>query len=92
MDVTPFLLERWLNKHQFSTPPIEFDLAASTGPRWTLRDVVTRLAPDALERLLDAPVSYAPATGSAPLRAAIAQMAGVSPHDVIIVTGASEAQ
>jgi aspartate/methionine/tyrosine aminotransferase len=91
MQVTPFLLDRWLNEHQFATPPIEFDLAASTGPRWTWRDLATRLAPDALERVLDTPVSYAPATGSWALRVAIAEMAGVSPDQVMIVTGASEA-
>ena len=91
MHIRPFLLDRWLNEHQFATPPIEFDLAASTGPRWTWRDLTTTLAPDALERLLDETVSYGPATGSWALREAVAEMAGVAPDEVIIVTGASEA-
>ena len=91
MRIRPFLLDRWLNEHQFATPPIEFDLAASTGPSWTWRDLTTTLAPDALERLLDETVSYGPATGSRALREAVAEMAGVAPAEVIIVTGASEA-
>jgi aspartate/methionine/tyrosine aminotransferase len=91
VDVRPFLLDRWLNEHQFSTPPIEFDLAASTGPKWTWRELLSRVAPDTLERALDSSVSYGPATGSPELREAIAEMAGVSPAEVVVVTGASEA-
>lgn len=90
MEVTPFLLDRWLNEHQFSVPPIEFDLAASTGPKWSWRDLGSQLAPDALEAILDSSVSYGPATGSRALREAIAEMAEVSPAEVIVVTGASE--
>jgi aspartate/methionine/tyrosine aminotransferase len=91
MQVAPFLLDRWLSEHQFATPPIEFDLAASTGPKWTWRELLTRLAPDALEGMLDRGVSYGPATGSWALREAIAEMVDVSPQEVIVVTGASEA-
>jgi aspartate/methionine/tyrosine aminotransferase len=91
VQVTPFLLDRWLNEHQFSTPPIEFDLAASTGPQWLMRDFLAKFAPDALEQLLDAPISYGPASGSWALRTVIGEMAGVEPEDVTVVTGASEA-
>jgi aspartate/methionine/tyrosine aminotransferase len=91
MQVTPFLLDRWLSEYQFATPPIEFDLAASTGPKWTWRELVSQLAPGALDSILDTSVYYGPATGSAALREAIAQMVDVSPGEVIVVTGASEA-
>jgi|RhiMethySRZTD1v2_1073278.scaffolds.fasta_scaffold212310_2 aspartate/methionine/tyrosine aminotransferase len=91
MQMTPFLLDRWLSEYQFATPPIEFDLAASTGPKWTWRELVSQLAPGALDSILDTSVSYGPAPGSAALREAIAEMADVSPAQVIVVTGASEA-
>ena len=91
MRITPFLLDRWLSDHQFATPPIEFDLAASTGPRWTWDELLSQLAPGVLEGLGDAGVSYGPAAGSPALREAIAEMAGVSPAEVVAVTGASEA-
>src|SRR5262245_22762429 len=91
MNVTPFLLDRWLSEHQFSVPPIEFDLAASTGPRWTWRELLTQLAPDVVEGILDQGASYGPAPGSWALRESIAEMADVSPSEVIVVTGASEA-
>ena len=90
MQVSPFLLDRWLNEHQFAVPPIEFDLAASTGPRWTWSDLISTLAPDAMDQILDRSASYAPATGTWALRQAIADMAEVSPGEVIVVTGASE--
>jgi hypothetical protein len=81
MKVTQFLLDRWLNERQFATPPLEFNLAASTGPRWTWRELRSELAPDALEQVLDRTVSYGPATGSSALREAIAEMEGVVPNE-----------
>src|SRR5262245_19359219 len=91
MQMTPFLLDRWLSAYPFATTPIEFDLAASTGPKWTWGELVSQLAPGALDGILDTTVTYGPATGSAALREAIAEMADVSPAEVIVVTGASEA-
>jgi DNA-binding transcriptional MocR family regulator len=91
MKITTFLLERWLSDHQFSTPPIEFDLAASTGPKWTWRELLSLLDPEAREAMFDGDASYGPATGSWALREAIAEMVGVSPEAVVAVTGASEA-
>jgi aspartate/methionine/tyrosine aminotransferase len=91
MQIAPFLLDRWLSEHQFASPPIEFDLAASTGPRWTWGELLSQLAPGVVEGLRDAGVSYGPAAGSLALREAIAEMAGVSPGEVVAVTGASEA-
>jgi aspartate/methionine/tyrosine aminotransferase len=91
MRVAPFLLDRWLTEHQFADPPIEFDLAASTGPRWTWGDLLSQLAPDAVDTIRLGGVSYGPAAGSPAVREAVAEMAGVSPADVIVVTGVSEA-
>jgi hypothetical protein len=36
MDLPPFLLDQWLTKYDFASPPIEFNLASSTGPRWSV--------------------------------------------------------
>jgi len=91
MRISPFLLDRWLDEHHFSTPPIEHDLAASTGPIWTLRELLSLIDPDEREQLFDAPVYYAPGDGDRRLREAIAGMAGVSPDEVQITTGAQEA-
>jgi aspartate/methionine/tyrosine aminotransferase len=91
MEMRPFLLDQWLSKHQFASPPIEYDLASSTGPRWTVRELLALVDDDERERLFDQPVYYAPPEGGAELREAIAAMAGVTADDVRITTGASEA-
>jgi hypothetical protein len=36
MKLPPFLLDHWLAAHEFASPPIRFNLASSTGPAWTL--------------------------------------------------------
>jgi aspartate/methionine/tyrosine aminotransferase len=91
MELRPFLLDQWLAEHQFATPPIELDLAASTGPKWTLREVLDLLEPEERERAFDSPVYYAPPEGALELREAVAGMAGVAPDHVRITTGAAEA-
>jgi len=40
MDIPPFLLDHWLAAYDFRTPPIPYNLASSTGPSWTLEDVM----------------------------------------------------
>lgn len=80
-------LGRWLDEHH----TVEPNLAASTGPVWTLGELLAFLEDDEHERLLDAPVYYPPATGGAELRDAVAGMAGVAPEHVQITTGAAEA-
>jgi aspartate/methionine/tyrosine aminotransferase len=87
----PFLLDQWLSKHQFASPPIEYDLASSTGPRWTVRELLALVDDDVRERLFDRPLYYAPPEGGAELREAIAAVVGVTADDVRITTGASEA-
>jgi aspartate/methionine/tyrosine aminotransferase len=81
-----FLLDRWLNEHDGKP----FNLACSMGPPMTLADLAALTGAD-VERLLTAPVVYPPAEGGAGLRAAVAGLYDVSPDDVQILTGASEA-
>ena len=51
MKLPPFLLDQWLQQKFSANPPIEFDLGSSTGPVWTLRELLA-LGGD-LEELLD---------------------------------------
>jgi hypothetical protein len=71
MELKPFLLDIWLDKYEHG---IEFNLAASTGPSWTLNEILS-LASDE-ERLLffNHKVVYSRPAGADGLRAAIADM------------------
>jgi aspartate/methionine/tyrosine aminotransferase len=83
-----FLLDRWLNINEASA--IEFHLGSSTGPRWTLGEVLD-LEPGSRERLFGADVVYPPGTGTDAMRAALAGMYSVPPEQVLVVAGGSEA-
>lgn len=89
MNLPPFLLDQWISKYDFAEPPIAYNLASSTGPRWSV-DELTRLgaAPPALASSV---LSYAPPAGSRPLREAVADCHGADPDWVVMTTGASEA-
>lgn len=91
MELPPFLLDQWIAQKDSANPPIDFDLASSTGPVWTLRELLALSGERNLDGLLDTKVSYTPATGTSALRTAIASLEGVDPDDVQVVTGASEA-
>lgn len=91
MQVPPFLLDEWLNEYHFRSEPPEFDLASSTGPRWSVRDLLGWMTPEEKQLLEETPAVYSPATGSPTLRQAVADLQGVTAQDVQIVTGASEA-
>lgn len=91
MDLEPFLLDRWLANYQFASPPIRYDLAASTGPKWTLDEVLELGGEDARAELGKLKLSYAPPNGGIELRTAIANCHGVDPESVVVTTGASEA-
>lgn len=91
MRFAPFLLDQWLNKYQHSEPPIEFDLAASTGPTWTVRELLALESADLRQQLLDTPLAYMRLEGTKSLCEAIAQMEGVRPEEIQITTGAAEA-
>jgi aspartate/methionine/tyrosine aminotransferase len=86
-----FLLDEWMNQYQHSEPPMEFDLSTSTGPVWTLRELLALGEPDELNRLLETSLDYTRLQGSAPLCEAIATLEGVDAADVQVTTGAAEA-
>ncbi len=89
MQYAPFLLEQWLEEH--AEPPLEFNLAASYGPSWTVRELLELDGADARERLLDSAIMYSRSAGGGSLRAALAAMQGVAVEEVLITTGAAEA-
>jgi aspartate/methionine/tyrosine aminotransferase len=92
MKLTPFLLDQWLGQSHTVQPPIEFDLGASTGPVWTVREVLALAGrEDEYQDLLETRLSYTPPTGSLELREALADLEGVDPSHVQVVTGAAEA-
>ena len=88
MDLPPFLLDQWMAKHNFATPPIAYDLASSTGPKWTIGELLALGEGASLD---DAIIGYAPSEGTKALRQAIGAFLGVDPDWVVVTTGASEA-
>jgi len=90
MQLPPFLLEHWLERFQNAKPPVRFNLGASTGPPWTLRELLA-LDDEFAAALGATRLAYAPASGSASLREAVATASGVDPESVLVTTGASEA-
>jgi aspartate/methionine/tyrosine aminotransferase len=89
--LSPYLLDQWLAAHEFASPTIRYNLASSTGPAWTLGELLA-LGGDSIRMELEAVrLSYAPPQGSQVLRERIAQFYGVDPDWVIVTTGASEA-
>ena len=88
MEFKPFLLDDWLDRYEHE---IEFDLAASTGPAWTVNDVLALTDDETRHRFLNHNLVYSRVAGAEPLREAIAEMQGVPLETVQIVTGAAEA-
>ncbi len=91
MHLPPFLLDHWLAKHEFASPPIRYNLASSAGPKWTHGQLLSLDKGDLRGRLSELPVSYGPPEGDRALREEIARLHDVSPDWVIVTTGASEA-
>lgn len=91
MHLEPFLLDRWLTTYQFASPPIRYDLAASTGPAWTLGELLALGGSVARQQLDALRVSYGPPNGGEALRRRIAEVHDVDPNSVVVTTGASEA-
>ena len=88
MQLKPFLLDMWLDNYEHN---IEFNLAASTGPTWTVNDLLNLAGEEERQRFLNHELVYGRVAGADGLREAIAEMQGVSAECVQIVTGASEA-
>jgi aspartate/methionine/tyrosine aminotransferase len=91
MRIPPFLLDQWLASYEFASPPIRYNLASSTGPRWTLGDLLALGDSGGLKDLGDLRLSYAQPQGSDELRKQVAALHDVDPDWVVITTGASEA-
>ena len=89
MKLQRFMLEEWLEGHR--DPSIRFYLGGSTGPVWTVRELLDLGGGASLEQLLDSDVLYAPSTGADSLRQAIAEMQSVPFDHVLAFTGAAEA-
>src|SRR5499433_1733562 len=88
MQLKPFLLDAWLDQYEHD---IEFNLAASTGPTWTVNDILALADDETRHRFLNHNLVYSRPAGSNSLREAIAEMQCVPLEAVQIVTGASEA-
>ena len=88
MQLKPFLLDMWLDQYEHN---IDFNLAASTGPSWTVADILALADEETRDRFLNHRLVYSRPAGADSLREAIAEMQGVPVDAVQIVTGASEA-
>jgi len=91
MRIPPFLLDQWLARYEFASPPIRYNLASSTGPRWTVGELLALGDGGGLKDLDDLRLAYAPPQGSEELRKQVAALHDVDPEWVVITTGASEA-
>jgi aspartate/methionine/tyrosine aminotransferase len=88
MELKPFLLDKWLDSHEHS---IEFNLASSTGPAWTLNEILNLGGDEQRQLFRNHKLVYGRPAGAESLRAAIAEMQQVDVDHVQVVTGASEA-
>src|SRR6201993_646722 len=88
MRLKPFLLDTWMDQYEHG---IEFNLAARTGPTWTVNDMLALADDETRHRFLNHKLVYSRPAGADTLREAIAEMQCVSLEAVQIVTGASEA-
>jgi|SRR5215469_11542005 len=87
MKFAPFLLDQWIQHDS------EISLANSTGPGWTIRELLalTGDAARAAEQLTALPLRYPPTPGEPALRQAIAEMQRVPVDDVSVYAGGAEA-
>lgn len=86
MRLQPYELDRWLHRHRH----LPYQLAASTGPSWTLGELLA-LAPEPPD-LAAMRLSYGDADGGPALRRAIAGLyRDVDPDMVQVTVGAQEA-
>ena len=88
MRLKPFLLDVWLDQYEHD---IEFNLAASTGPTWTVNDILALADDKTRHRFLNHNLVYSRPAGADSLREAIAEMQRVPVEAVQVVAGASEA-
>lgn len=87
MNFKAFLLDQWLQQNAAT----EFNLGGSTGPRWTVNELLDLAGNQAREQLMSIEIAYPPIAGTLTLRESIAEMEGVPADDVIVLAGAAEA-
>jgi aspartate/methionine/tyrosine aminotransferase len=88
MQLKPFLLDEWLDAYEHD---VDFNLGSSTGPSWTLNEILSLANDEERDRFLNHKIVYSRPAGADGLRSAIAEMHGVDREAVQVVTGASEA-
>jgi aspartate/methionine/tyrosine aminotransferase len=93
MKIEPFLLERWMTRHETH---VKYDIAESGILPLSVQDLLNFELPDArptvLDSLLQLPLGYSEARGTQALREALASTyAGVSAEQILVTTGAIEA-
>src|SRR5246500_5697994 len=88
MQLKPFLLDAWIDQYEHD---IEFNLAESTGPTWTVNDILALADDETRHRFLNHKLVYGHVAGADSLREAIAEMQCVPVETVQLVTGAAEA-
>ncbi len=88
MQLKPFHLDEWLEQHEHTA---RYNLAASTGPSWTIDELLGLMDDKEKERFFHSPLTYCPGNGHDSLRGELASMLGVPAEEIQVVTGASEA-
>ena len=93
MKIEPFLLERWMTRHETH---VKYDIAESGILPLSLQDLLNFELPDTrstvLDSLLQLPLGYSEARGTQALREALASTyTGVSAEQILVTTGAIEA-
>ncbi len=93
MKIEPFLLERWMTRHETH---VKYDIAESGILPLSVQDLLNFELPDArptvLDSLLQLPLGYSEARGTQALREALAETyTGVSAEQILVTTGAIEA-
>ena len=88
MQLKPFHLDEWLEQHEHTA---RYNLAASTGPSWTVDKLIRLMSDEEKERFFHSPLTYCPGNGHESLRHELASMYGVPAEEIQVVTGASEA-
>jgi aspartate/methionine/tyrosine aminotransferase len=89
MKLPPFLLDEWLDG--FKNRNIRYDLATSTGPAWTLRELLALATEEERRDFQETNLLYGSAPGREDLRALVAAANGAKAEDVLLTTGAAEA-
>lgn len=93
MKIEPFLLERWMTRHETH---VKYDIAESGILPLSTSDLLAFEPEDeraaTLDRLLQLPLGYSEARGTLALRSALAgTYESVSPDQILVTTGAIEA-